>query len=51
MRQLLEVQQGGQWLITNAEPVDAIVVEELMQAEAAAWAALIQRAKIVAGEV
>jgi hypothetical protein len=51
MRELLEVSQRGLWLINNAEPVDPIVLEELSQAEAAAWAALIQRAKVVAGEV
>ncbi len=51
MRELLELQQRGQFLIDNEEPVDPIVLEELSQAEAAAWSALIQRAKVVAGEV
>jgi hypothetical protein len=51
MRELLELQQRGQFLIDNEEPVDPIVLEELSQAEAQAWSALIQRAKLIAGEV
>lgn len=51
MRELLELQQRGQWLIANAETVDPIILEELSQAEAAAWAALIRRAQYVAGEL
>jgi hypothetical protein len=51
MRQLLEVVMGGQFLINNPETSDAIVLEQLSQAEAGAWCALIERAKLVAGEV
>jgi hypothetical protein len=50
MAQLLAVVMGGQFLINNPETSDPIVLEQLSQAEAAAWAALIRRAQFVAGE-
>jgi hypothetical protein len=51
MAQLLAVVMGGQFLINNPETQDQVVLEELSRAEAEAWSALIQRSKLVAGEV